>query len=339
MFRDILRKVAAGGVLARQEALEAGRSLASGNTEPVAAAAFLGALAARGETAEEIAGLAMAFRESMKPFPPAPNAVDTCGTGGDNRATFNLSTAAALTTASLGQHVAKHGNRGVSSACGSADLLESLGYPIAEDPAEAAARYTEHRFAFLFAPKYHPAMAHMSAVRRTMGVRTAFNLLGPLLNPAGVRRQVVGVFSRECMSLVAGCMEMLGCERAMIVHADGGYDEVILSAPTHVIELRNGRRDQYDLGHDDFGLPAGRREDVLGGDATHNAAQLEALLRGHADRGLCRAVAANAALALRIAGRCEGLKEAAGVALDAIESGEVGRFFDALLERQDARLS
>lgn len=334
MRKELLRRVTSGEFLLREEAREVGRSLASGTSEPLAVAAFLGALAARGERPEEIAGLADAFREAAAPFPRFPGAVDTCGTGGDNRGTFNVSTAAAVLVASVGVPVAKHGNRGVSSSCGSADLLEAAGYPVSEGPEAARGRLEKHGFAFLFAPLYHPAMSHVAQVRRTLGVRTAFNLLGPLLNPAGVRRQVVGVFDEGRISLVAEALVALGAERALVVHGRGGYDEAVLCGPTLVLEVHAGKMARYELTAADFGFAEGSPDDIAGGDAERNRALFLELLSGRGNPALRCTVAANAALALRVAGACEELREGAGRALDHLGSGKARAFFERVTGRR-----
>ena len=334
MRRDLLIKAAQGSSLLREEAREVGRDLAAGRTEPLLCAAFLTALSARGETAEELAGLAEAFRESVVTMTPFPQAVDTCGTGGDGRRTFNLSTASALVAATLGATVAKHGNRSVSSACGSADVLEHAGIPIEGSPEDCEDRLLRLRFAFLFAPRFHPAMAHVAAVRKALGVRTAFNLLGPLLNPAGARRQVVGVYDRSRASLVAESLSVLGTDRAFVVHGAGGYDEVVLHGPISVIEVSGTSMATYELDHTHFGLPEGRPEDLAGGDAAHNFRILHDLLEGSGPAPLRDAVAAGTAIALKAAGLCEDLREGSGRAMEAIGSGRAGRFFHSLIESQ-----
>jgi anthranilate phosphoribosyltransferase len=331
MRKALLEKATAGRPLSFEEAREAGEALAAGRTEPLVTAAFLAGLAARGETAEELAGMASAFRRVMVPLEPCPGAVDTCGTGGDAKGTFNLSTAAALTAAALGVMVAKHGNRSISSACGSADLLERAGYPLDEAPERASRRLRERGFAFLFAPAYHPAMAHVAPVRRALGVRTAFNLLGPLLNPARVSRQVVGVFSAERMELMALSLRALGTQRALVVHGEGGYDEAILHGRTFVLEARAGSLDSYDLGPADFGLPQVPPEGLRGGSPAENARLFDDLLLGRGDAGLTAAVAANAALALRAAGKIEDLREGAALALEHLRGGRVGSYVESLL--------
>lgn len=333
-----LRTVTEGGTLTRHAAREAGRLLASGQAESLQVAAFLGALAARGEKPQELAGLAEAFREVAVPCGAFPNAVDTCGTGGDGQGSFNVSTAAAVVVASLGVPVAKHGNRSVSSRCGSADLLEAAGYPVQEAPARARARMERCGFAFLFAPSYHPAMAFVAPIRRAMGVRTAFNLLGPLLNPAGVRRQVVGVFRPEALELMAHAFVELGAERVLLVHGAGGFDEAVLWGETLLVEVAEGRLARSTLTPSHFGFPEGRPEDVAGGTPQENLALFQHLLAGEAPEGLARAVAANAALAMRASGSDRPLSEEAERALTQLRSGAVATFFrDAIapLEEQD----
>ena len=330
MRKDLLAKAAAGTRLSRDEAREVGRDLAGGRSEPLQCAAFLAALAARGETPEEVAGLAEAFRETATPMQAFPEAIDTCGTGGDGRHTFNLSTAAAVTAASLGARVAKHGNRSVSSSCGSADLLEGAGVPINGTPEDAEQRLEHLGFAFLFAPRFHPAMAHVALVRKALGVRTVFNLLGPLLNPARVRRQVVGVYGRGRLPLMAEALATLGAERAFVIHGSGGYDEAVLHGPVAVAEVNGDAITHYDLGPSDFGLPAGRPEDLAGGSPDHNVRMLLGLFDGAGPRALRSAVAANAALALKAAGLVEDLREGAGLAEEALGTGGVGTYFERL---------
>lgn len=343
MRKDLLAKVATRSSLTREEALDAGRDLAAGLSEPAQSGAFLAALAARGETSEELVGLAHAFREAALPMRPFPEAVDTCGTGGDGRRTFNLSTAAALTAAALGATVAKHGNRSVSSVCGSADLLEFAGIPVNSAPKEAEERLEHQRFCFLFAPRFHPAMVHVAPVRRALGFRTVFNMLGPLLNPTGVQHQVVGVFDAPGQALVAEALLALGTARALVIHGHGGYDEAVLHGPVSVIEVAGGNTQCYALSSSDFGLPSGRPQDLAGGTVAENAEILETLLAGSGPRGLRHAVAANCALALRSAGLCEDLREGAGRAVEALGTGAVGRFVDGLrsevLEARRAQVS
>ncbi|MDP8905069.1 MAG: anthranilate phosphoribosyltransferase, partial [Chloroflexota bacterium] len=222
-----LRRVVAGATLSRDEARAGMGEVMDGTAKPAQLAALLVALRMRGETSEELAGLAEAMRERVLRVAAPADAIDTCGTGGDGAATFNISTAAGLLVAAAGVPVAKHGNRAVTSPAGSADVLEALGVPIELTPEEAATELTRRRFAFLFAPAYHPAMRHAAPVRRELGVPTSFNLLGPLANPAGVRRQVVGVADPRAARRVAEALHALGAERAFVVHGDG-IDELPL---------------------------------------------------------------------------------------------------------------
>src|SRR5580698_6769389 len=206
--------------------------------------------------------------------------VDTCGTGGDASGSFNISTAAALVAAAAGAKVAKHGNRAITSRCGSADVLDALGVPTTLSPEDAAKALREKGFCFLLAPSHHPAMKAVMPVRRAMGVRTALHVLGPLLNPAGARRQVMGVYSARLVPLVAEAMTMLGVHHAFVVHGDGGLDELALSGPSEVAEVRNGNVRQYIVSPEDFGLQRAPLSALEGGDATVNAAILTAVFAG-----------------------------------------------------------
>ncbi len=218
----------------------------------------------------------------------------------------------------------------MSSACGSADLLERAGLAVDSTPREAEERLLHQHFCFLFAQRFHPAMAHVAQVRRALGFRTVFNLLGPLLNPAGVKHQVVGVFDEPRQSLMAHTLLALGTERALVIHGHGGYDEAVLHGPVAVMEVAGGHIQRYELSASDFGLPQGRPQDLAGGNVAENAGILETLLAGGGPPGLRRAVAANCALALRGCGMCEDLREGAGRAAEALGTGSVGRFVDGL---------
>jgi anthranilate phosphoribosyltransferase len=248
-----------------------------------------------------------------------PVLVDTCGTGGDGAGTFNISTLAALVVAGAGVPVAKHGNRSVSSRCGSADLLAALGIGLEAAPPVLERVLREAGIAFLFAPLLHGAMKHAAAVRRELGVRTVFNLLGPLTNPAGARHQLLGVYDPARVETLAEVLRELGSERAMVVHGDG-LDEIALSGETRVAELRDGAVRVYTVGPEDAGLARCRRRDLLGGDAAHNAGIARRLLQG--EPGPRRdAVVLNAAAALVVAGRAADLRDGAAQAARAIDGG------------------
>jgi anthranilate phosphoribosyltransferase len=327
MLHSHLHSVVEGGILSSSAMTEAIGAIVDGATTPAQVGAFLTALRLRGETAEEIAGAALALRSRALRLPTDfPGAIDTCGTGGDGAGTLNISTLAALVAAGAGATVAKHGNRAISSRCGSADLLASLGVKVDPAPEQAARSLAQARFAFLFAPLYHPAMKAVAGVRREMGFRTLFNLLGPLCNPARVKRQLIGVFRPDLVPLMAGVLDRLGAERAMVVCSEDGLDEISVSAPTHVADLHpDGRIESSRLDPRDFGMShppgSGVGGCLAGGDPEENAARALAILSGE-ERGAARdAVLLNAAAALRVAGLAATFEEGIALAGQALEEG------------------
>ena len=276
-----LKRLIAGRDLRREEMSGLMGRLMDGELSDVHKAALLTALAAKGETSGEIAGAADALRRRLVPIPhEVEGVVDTCGTGGDGRGTFNISTAAALVTAAAGVPVAKHGNRSVSSRCGSADVLEAAGVEVDVQPEAAGRSLAEAGICFLFAPSYHPAMREVMPVRRALAVRTLFNVLGPLTNTAGARRQVVGVYAEHLVPVVAAVLADLGAEHALVVHGCDGLDELTTTGPTRVAEVTPAGVRQYEIRPEEVGVERGRPEDLEGGDPVHNASQLEAVLRG-----------------------------------------------------------
>jgi len=329
-----LRRIVEGReTLTREEAAALMRQILAGEAAEVEIAALLGALAGRGETAGEVAGFALAMREAATTLPLTAaeqvELVDTCGTGGDASGSFNISTAAALVAAAAGARVAKHGNRAITSKCGSADVLDALGIPTMLSPEAAAAALREQRFCFLLAPSHHPAMKAVMPVRRAIGVRTVLHVLGPLLNPAGARRQVMGVNSSRLVPLVAEAMTMLGVQHALVVHGDGGLDELALSGPSEVAEVRNGEVLQYTVSPEEFGLERAPTSALQGGDATGNAEILSAVFAGEAGPRR-NVVLLNAAAVLLTAGLAKDLKQGVEVATVAIDSGAVTRLVAAL---------
>ncbi len=311
MIREVLERLLAGEDLDRDTMQACFTALMAGEWAEPQQAAFLVALRAKGETPSEVAAAASVLRAFAVPVETsrAP-LIDTCGTGGDGAHTLNISTAAALVAAACGVAVAKHGNRSVSSRCGSADVLEALGVPLEMEPEQVGALLDAEGFAFLFAPRFHPAMRAVMPVRRALGVRTVFNLLGPLSNPAGVRRQVVGVYGAAVQPLVAGALAELGAERAWVVHGDDGLDEISVSAPTRVIEVRDGRvAGEFVVHPAELGVAAPNRAALAGGEATENAARLRAILAGEERSAAADAVAINAGAALVVAGLVESLSE------------------------------
>ncbi len=319
-----------------------GRILA-GEASDLELASLLGGLSARGETADELAGFATAMREVATRLPLSPAEqealVDTCGTGGDGTGTFNISTAAALVAAAAGAKIAKHGNRAVTSRCGSADVLEALGVPISLTPAAAADALRRGNFCFLLAPAHHPAMKAVLPVRRALGVRTIFNVLGPLLNPAGARRQVMGVYAARLVPVVAEAMAQLGVRHALVVHGAGGLDELSLSGPSEVAEvIGSGTRTEvkrYIVLPEDLGLERAPLAALRGGEnVQENAAILGGILGldGAApERGARRdSVLLNTAAVLVAAGRVPDLGAGVGMAALTIDTGQVRRLLDAL---------
>lgn len=312
--------------------------LLAGEAAELELAALLGALAARGETGEEVAGFALALRERAVTLPltdaEREELVDTCGTGGDGAGTFNISTGAALVAAAAGARVAKHGNRAVTSRCGSADVLEALGIPIDLEPQAAVLSLRQHRFCFLLAPAHHPGLRAVMPVRRALRVRTIFNLLGPLLNPAGARRQVMGVYAASALRPVAEAMPLLGVRQAMVVHGAGGLDELSLEGPSDAVSIHAGadftRSEPASIHAKSVGLiPAPLSALAAGKGAEENASILRSIFAG--ERGPRRdVVLLNAAAVLVVAGRAAHLDEGVSIAAQTIDSGAVSALVQQL---------
>ncbi len=318
-LRDALQRVLANETLGRNEVHGLLEGVLEGEMDPALLGGFLVALSQRGETAEEIAGVASALRAHMTPFEhDATGAIDTCGTGGDGLGTFNLSTASAFVAAAAGAKVVKHGNRSVSSKSGSADVLESLGGRLDVHDDVARRALTETGFTFLFAPRFHPAMRHAAPVRKSLGVRTVFNLVGPLANPGGVRRQVVGVPSLALQAKVAGALDSLGVDAAYVVHGDGGADELSLGPENCVVALGHATVSGFTA--EEVGLTAAPVAALAGGDANHNAGLMRALLGG-APGPLRDATCLNAAAALVVAGIASDAHEGVRLSTQAIDQG------------------
>jgi anthranilate phosphoribosyltransferase len=330
----LIKKAEAGTHLSRQEAESAMEEILSGRAGEDSIVALLSALRTKGETIEELVGFARAMRRHATPiFNDSSRTetllVDTCGTGGDASGTFNISTTAAFVAAGAGVRVAKHGNRSISSKCGSADVLEALGISLDVTPERVGAAINEIGIGFLFAPALHTAMRHAMPARRRLG-RTAFNLLGPLTNPAGARAQIAGVFSADVVEKVASVLAELGVERAFVVHGAGGLDEISLAGETKVGEVHRGIVRVYEITPEDFGLGRAPISAISGGDAAHNAALIRAILTG--EPGPRRdIVIANAAAALVAAGRAADFLEGARIAAESIDSGVALNKLDALI--------
>ena len=320
MLREAIQIAVEGRHLSRAQAAAAVDSMLDGTAPASLIAAFLVALRAKGETPDEIAGAAQALRaRAARVEVPLDRLIDTCGTGGDGAHTFNISTAAAFVAAAGGARVAKHGNRAASSKCGSADVLAALGAEVELSPDGVAACIQECGIGFLFAPRHHAAMRHVAPVRKELGIRTLFNLLGPLANPAGARRQLVGVPAPHLVPVLAQTLVELGAERAFVVHG-GGLDEISPAGPTRVAEVRGGRVREYEVTPEELGVSRGAVEDLRGGDADRNAALLRDVLRG--EDGVRRsAVLLNAGAAIAAAEVCETMRDGVRLAEKAIDSG------------------
>ncbi len=329
----LVAKAVSGQDLSAGETRAAFRQVMAGEAPPVLVASLLTALQTKGPAAAEVAGGVEALAEAMTPVPvPRPeDLVDTCGTGGGTVSTFNVSTAAALVAAGGGARVAKHGNRSFTSRCGSADVMEVLGVRIDLTPARMAGALEEAGVAFMFAPLLHAAMRHVAAVRRELRMPTIMNLLGPLANPAGAQRQVVGVADPAHLDLVAGALAELGRRRALVVHGAPGMDEVSPCGPTQVAELRDGRVSSWRVAPEDMGVAAVPAGSLAGGTPDRNAALIRAVLAGRERGGPRAAVVVNAAAAFVAAGRAESLREGAVRAAQAIDSGAAAATLDALV--------
>ncbi len=293
-------------------------------------AALLVALAMKGETPDEIAGAVEAMRARVRGVPhEVESVIDTCGTGGDGRGTFNISTAAAFVAAAAGASVAKHGNRAVSSRSGSADLLVALGLPVEVEPTTSGRQLAEIGIAFLFAPAHHPATRAVVPVRRALGVRTIFNLLGPLTNPAAARRQLVGVYARDRVEPVARVLAALGCEHALVVHGADGLDEITTTTFTYVAEVQRGTVATYELTPESAGVRCTAPESLAGGSPQENATRLLELLEGAAGP-LADIVALNAGAALYVSGRATTIAEGVEMARVVLGSGAAHAKLQAL---------
>jgi anthranilate phosphoribosyltransferase len=323
--------IADGRDLSRDEARRVMGAVMSGEATPAQIGGLLVGLRVKGETVDEITGFAEAMRERAVAVTPArAPVVDVVGTGGDGARTFNISTAAALVAAAAGAAVAKHGNRAASSACGSADVLEALGLTLELPPERIAASIDEHGFGFVFACAHHPAMRHAAPVRQELGMRTVFNVLGPLANPAGARDGVFGVYAASLARTYAETLASLGARRALVVHGEGGIDELSPSGPNLVVEVRDGVISEWELDPRSLGLEPTDPSELRGGEAAENAAAIRRVFAG--ERGGHRhAVTLNAAAALVTAGVVDDLGEGLGAATAAIDSGEAGETLERLV--------
>jgi anthranilate phosphoribosyltransferase len=334
-FKALIAKAATGATLTREEAARGFDRMMSGEATPSQMGGLLMALRVRGETVEEITGAVTAMREKMLRVTAPPDAIDVVGTGGDASGSYNISTCAAFIVAGAGVPVAKHGNRALSSRSGAADVLGALGVKIEIAADDVGRCISETGIGFMFAPAHHPAMKNVGPTRVELGTRTIFNLLGPLSNPAGVKRQMVGVFSRQWVEPLAQVLKNLGSESAWVVHGSDGLDEITISGPTHVAALENGAVRMFEISPEDVGFRRAGPEAVRGGDADENAAALLAVLKGKP--GAFRDVAIlNAAAGLVVAGRAKDLQQGVVLATKSIDSGEAAGRLDRLIAVSNA---
>lgn len=332
MHLELLHAVVEGKSLNEEQAEAAMRTLLEGESTPALTAAFLTALRIKGETVDELTGFARAMRKAAVPLPIRPEfrpLLDTCGTGGTGTSSFNISTVAAFVVAGAGVRIAKHGNRSISSQCGSADVLEALGVRTRIDPATVARAIEEAGIGFLFAPTFHVATRHVQPIRIELKMRTAFNFLGPLTNPAGAEMQVAGTWSDEAAEKIAGALARLGLERGFTVHASDGLGEATITGPSTVFSIEGGRVARQTVEPQDFGFSVQPFEKIRGGDAAKNKAIAEAILAG-APGAPREIVLMNAALSLVAAGVAADWREGVARGAESIDSGAAGKKLELL---------
>lgn len=329
-FKPYIAALISGAPLARDEARAAFALIFEGAATPAQLSAFIMGLRMRGETVEEIVGAAQAMRAAMTPVEAPPGAIDIVGTGGDGAGTYNISTLAAVIAAAAGAIVAKHGGKAASSRSGASDVLGELGVKVGIAPDAARACLREAGICFMAASAHHPAMRHAAPVRAELGVRTIFNMLGPLCNPARVELQTIGVFSRDWLEPLARALSELGAKRVWLLHGSDGLDEATTTGPTHVVALEDGAIRAFDIAPEDAGLPRATAQALVGGDPAHNASALRAVLNGA--KNAYRDIAVlNAGVALVVAERAADIREGATMAARALDSGAAREKLDALI--------
>ena len=334
-FKPLIAKVAAGSRLSREEAAEAFEAMLSGDVTPAQMGGFLMALRVRGETVDEITGAVTTMRGKMLRVEAPKGAIDIVGTGGDGSGSYNVSTLASLIVAACGVPVAKHGNRAASSKSGTADALGALGVKIGIAPEAVAACIREAGIGFMMATTHHAAMRHVGPTRVELGARTIFNLLGPLSNPAGAKRQLIGVYSTEWLEPMAQVLKNLGSERVWLAHGGDGLDEITTTGPTRIVELKNGEIRAFEVNPEDAGLPRASPEALRGGDPAHNAAALRAVLSGA--KNAYRDIAVfNAAAALVVADAARDLADGVVKAQRALDQGGARETLDSLVRVSNA---
>ncbi len=333
--RELLHKLLAGNDLSTPEMEECISAIMDGGFSDIVIAAILALLQKKGVTAGEVTGAYNALLSRATPVRLESDAVDTCGTGGDHAGTFNLSTAAAIIANGAGVMIVKHGNRSMTSRCGSADVLEALGIPVDLPPEGTEELFRETGFAFLFAPLYHPSMKAVAHIRRELGIQTVFNLLGPLANPAKVRRQVIGVYDPSIMDIYLETLRRTGCRHAMIVHGvtetGDSLDEPSVCGPTRIAELSRGETTRHEVSPEDFGLSRWKVADLKGGDAAHNAGIIRRILDGSATEAQTEAALYSTAMACYVSGIASCIDDGLCRAKESLESGDADRQFKRIL--------
>jgi len=332
MSNALLEQLYQGQSLTMQQSRAIFSDIVQGNLEPIALSSLLTALKIKGETPDEIAGAALALKEAALPFPsPDYPFLDSCGTGGDGSNTINISTASAFVSAACGVKVAKHGNRSVSSKSGSADLLEALGIKLDMSPAQSRQCLDDHNLCFLFAVQYHQGVRHAVPVRQALGTRTIFNVLGPIINPAAPKTQLMGVYDEALIEPIAKTLDLIGVKHALVVNGSG-LDEFAIHGPTSVAELKDGKITTFTVDPDELGIQRFPLADLKGGDAAHNAILITALLKGQGTIAHQTAVAVNVAATLYLAGKVTTLKDGVNMAMECIKSGAPYRVVQQLAD-------
>jgi anthranilate phosphoribosyltransferase len=334
-FKALIAKAATGAALSREESAQAFDRMMSGEATPSQMGALLMALRVRGETVDEITGAVSAMRDKMLAVRAPANAMDIVGTGGDASGSYNISTCAAFIVAGAGIPIAKHGNRALSSKSGAADVLTSLGVKIELTPDDVGRCIRDAGIGFMFAPAHHPAMKNVGPTRVELGTRTIFNLLGPLSNPANVKRQLVGVFSRQWIEPLAQVLKNLGSESVWVVHGSDGLDEITTAGPTYVAELADGKVRTFEISPDEIGIAPVKADALRGGDADTNAAALKAVLENK-DIAYREVAAMNAAAAIVVAGVAEDIREGLALARKSLESGAAHAKLETLIAVSNA---
>jgi len=333
MLKHYIKKVVEGHNLTREEAALAMDNIMQGNATPSQIAALLVALHTKGESVDEITGFAEKMREHAENiFPHRENLVDTCGTGGDLSGTFNISTVSAIVAAGAGIPIAKHGNRSISSRCGSADVLEALGVKVDLQPKQVETCINEVGIGFIFAPNFHKAMRFAMPTRKEIGISTVFNILGPLTNPAHAKAQVLGVFAPDLTEIMAEVLKNLGVKQALVVHGVDGLDEISISEKTKVSHLHEGRINNYFIKPEDLGIHRQKREEILGGSAEENAEIAIDILKNEEKGPKRKIVLLNAAAAIFIGGKAKDLEEGLKLAAESIDSGAANKKLEELIQ-------